>query len=458
MRLRSDSLATRFGVGAGLMVLVSLLVVAAVFYLGTIGVLGRSTDRLVDSLSTQLLEGFTGHATAELVAALEAQLRDGTDSDSEVLLLLAADGRRLAGNLPDWPHRSAPRDELLTRQVNRRGTRVDVRFVQRERADGTLLVVGRDLREQESIRELVLRALLLGCAIAVVLGTLTASAFRRHIDRRIGRIRRAALDVGHRGDLSGRVLVSGRDEFARLGHDINRMLDRVDALVDGVRHVSNAIAHDLRTPLSRLRGRIDPAVTRTLDRDALLEVLASATMDIDDLIALFERLLQIAEVESGVRAGDSGRTDLAALAADLCELYEALADASGVTLRLIRPDGKVPVRGDRGLLANAVANLLDNAVKHAGRGSTVTLEVRQGVTEVVLEVHDDGPGVPEAALPHLAERFFRVDSSRGASGHGLGLATVAAVVAAHDGRLEFRNRSPGLAVRITLAAPDDPRA
>lgn len=452
MRLRIESLATRFGIGAGIMAMLSLLVVGTVFYIGTVGVMYRSVDRLLDSLSLGLLEGTPERRPAELARAIETQMSDGADSDSEVLLLLDRDGGVIAGNLPAWPHHHAEREILLTRPVIRKSMPVDVRFVQREGPAGTLLVVGRDLREIDAIRALVLRSLILGGVAASLLGLVTASYFRRQIDRQVGNIRRAAREIGNLGDLSHRVEVSGTDEFSRLAQDINRMLEQLDGLVDGVRHVSNAIAHDLRTPLARLRGRIEPATVRNLDREALCGILESAMTEIDELIALFDRLLQIAEVESGLRTESFRNQDAVPIVKDVIELYDAVAEAHGVTLRLESREEPVQVYCDRELLANALANLLDNALKYSGPGDEIRLSIRRNAGLATFEIRDSGPGVPAHSLPRLTERFYRVDRSRRLPGHGLGLATVQAIVTIHDGTLEIRNASPGLAVRIELPA------
>lgn len=451
IRLR-DSIATRLALGYGLLVIATVSLVSIVFYFATIGVLENSLDSQIASLSRRLGDTYRERPLAELVEDIDRQLEDGMDSDAEIFLVLSGSGERLAGNLPDWQGAIAPLDALLMETLSRAGSPSEVRYMLTGLSNDRLLLVGYDMQQQEAIRALVLRALSVAAVVALLLITVGSIFFRRQIERRIGEIRRAVLEIEH-GNFDRRIPIAGDDEFERLSIDINRMLDRIQQLMEGVRHVSNSIAHDLRTPLTRIRNRLETALRGHLDPGQQHDLIVEATEDIDDLLILFNKLLQIAEAEAGMRADFSETVDLAQLAKDMVELYDASAEASGMTLGL-RGDTSIAVPGDRDLLASAVASLIDNAIKYAGTGAEIVLEVRTGSDEVVLCVHDDGPGIPREELPHVVQRFYRLDRSRTRPGNGLGLAIVQAIARLHGGTLKLENTDPGLGAILVLPLAD----
>ena len=311
------SIAAKLVLGYGLLGTLSIVLVSAVFYSGTIGVLDDNLDGKIIAQSNRLL------ARADRLDEVRRQLGDGIDSDREILLLLDADGKAIAGNLGSWPAAGA-HAHMATTQVLREGRHKPARLYLRPLDGGGALVVGRDLSEQEAVRAVIWRALAAGAGVSLLLTVAGALLIRRGIEGRLGEIRRTAAQI-EAGDLSRRIPVSGGDEFALLNHDINRMLDRIELLMDGIRHVSDAIAHDLRTPLSRIRGRLDDALRHDATAPRLSAAAHHAIDDIDDLIRLFERLLQIAEAESGLRARLFERLDLARVVADIGEMYEATA-------------------------------------------------------------------------------------------------------------------------------------
>ena len=442
------SIAARLALGYGVLVVVSISIVCAVFYFGTIGVLDRSVDRKLALLSERLAALYQQGGSSRTTAEIAHLLTDRTDSDTEIFLLVDADGRRVAGNLSSWPDASSPVGQLLHRDVTREGRRVPARMLIRDLEGGARLFVGRDMEEGKSIRTLVLRSLAYGAGVAIVLVVAGAWLFRRQLEARIGQIRRTAGEI-EAGDLSRRIPVSSEDEFGLLSRDINRMLDRIEHLMEGVRHVSNAIAHDLRTPLGRIRNKLDGALRQQQTVAAYEGAAQAAIDDIDDLTRVFDKLLQIAAAESGMRPENFSDIDLQRIGADIVEMYEATADEQGVLLVQMYGDG-VPARGDRNLLGSALASLVDNAIKYAGRGATVEVSAGSDADGSWLAVRDNGPGVPPEELPKLTQRFYRLDKSRHLPGNGLGLSIVAAIAALHGGSLEIEDAAPGLRLRLRL--------
>jgi len=442
------SIAARLALGYGVLVVVSISIVCAVFYFGTIGVLDRSVDRKLALLSERLAALYQQGGSSRTTAEIAHLLTDRTDSDTEIFLLVDADGSRVAGNLSSWPDASSPVGQLLHRDVTREGRRVPARMLIRDLDGGARLFVGRDMEEGKSIRALVLRSLAYGAGVAIVLVVAGAWLFRRQLEARIGQIRRTAGEI-EAGDLSRRIPVSSEDEFGLLSRDINRMLDRIEHLMEGVRHVSNAIAHDLRTPLGRIRNKLDGALRQQQGVAGFESAARAAIDDIDDLTRVFDKLLQIAAAESGMRPENFDDIDLHQIGADIVEMYEATADDQGVLLVQMYGDG-VPARGDRNLLGSALASLVDNAIKYAGPGTTVEVSAGSDGQGSWLAVRDNGPGVPAEELPKLTQRFYRLDKSRHLPGNGLGLSIVAAIAALHGGSLEIEDAAPGLRVRLRL--------
>lgn len=442
------SVAARLALGNGALLVTIILVISAVFYFGTVGVLARSTDGKIVSISKRLRAEYGGRPPAELVREINQELTDGIDSDTEIFLVTSPTGERVVGNLTTWPTVGTPLGKLFNRELIRDGRPSSARLFVQPLPDGGLLYVGRDLSEQRAIRTLVVRALETAIAVSLVLVVIGAWLSRHQIERRISGIRHTAREI-ESGHLDQRIAVSGDDEFARLGCDINRMLDRIEQLMSGVRHVSNAIAHDLRTPLGRVRARLDEALRRDASAAALQDAARAAIDGIDDLILLLNKLLQIAEAESGMRAESFARIELGAIAHDMVELYDAAAEEAGMRLS-VASAAPLWTLGDHDLLATAVASLIDNALKYAGRGATVELAARRAGEQVAIVVRDDGPGVPPGELPRLTERFYRINRARNQPGNGLGLAIVSAIATMHGGRLELANAEPGLCASIHL--------
>jgi signal transduction histidine kinase len=434
------SIAFRLAVGYGVLLAVSMATLSAIVYFGTVGVFEHSIDNKILTVEAHLADAWTRDGRTGVVREIDAQLHDLIDTDTEVVGLVDAKSHILAGNMGRWFGDLPASGELAFGQMERNGVPVSVRLIATRLEDGSRLIVGRDLIELDAIRTVVERALLVSAAVSILLAFFGAQIFRSRLEARIGRIRRTTARIAA-GELSSRIVVMGNDEFARLGDDINRMLDRIEALMEGVRHVSNSIAHDLRTPLSRVRSRLDRALQVSADPHALVADARLAIEDIDSVISLFDKLLQIAALESGVRAGTFERLDLAAIAHDMTELYEAAAEEQGIALHFTGTP--TTIRGDRDLLASALASLIDNAIKYGRNGGKVDVEVATVDGAPALTVRDYGQGVPLEDMDKLTRRFYRVDQSRHLPGNGLGLSIVTAITQLHEGTLALRRLEPG---------------
>jgi signal transduction histidine kinase len=455
------TVAFRLALSYGLLAIGSMSVISAAFYFGTVGVLERSTDGKLLSLSKRLADHFESRGAEGLRHEIQQLLVDGIEQDTEVYLLVAPDGRKIVGNIFGWTQKSAPLNNLTDMAVMRSGRPSFSRLLPRLLPDGSILVVGRDLQDQREIERLVWHSLLAGGAVALLLAIGGALLFRRQLEHKVGAIRRTALEI-EAGDLSRRIPIPDvEDEFARLNRDINRMLDRIEHLMDGVRHVSNAIAHDLRTPLGRIRSRLEEALSPG-DSAELAGTARFAIQQVDELIQMLDRLLQIAEAESGARRQSFAPVLLASVLSDVVELYDATAEAEGITLTS-EIEGQPVALGDKNLLTSALANLIDNALKYAGSGSTVQVRAIEERDAVSLVVQDDGPGIPPIERARVVDRFYRLDQSRSLPGNGLGLSIVTAIASLHWGNLDLADASPGLIARIVVpraeaAAPPNANA
>ena len=445
--------AFRLALGYGLLALGSMGVISAAFYFGTVGVLARSTDGNLIAISQRLARHYESRGGEGLRQEIQQLLVDGIEQDTEVYLLVAPDGRKIVGNVSGWTMATAPLDRLTDLKVIRDGRPSLSRLLPRLLPDGSILVVGRDMQDRREIEQLVWRALLAGGAVAVLLTIGGALLFRRQLEHRVGAIRRTALEI-EAGDLSRRIPVSAvDDEVARLNRDINHMLDRIEHLMDGVRHVSIAIAHDLRTPLARIRSRLEEALRPAESMTELAGTARFAIQQIDELIKVLDKLLQIAEAESGARRQSFTPVRLALVLSDVVELYDATAEAEGITLVNETEDDPVTF-GDKNLLASATANLIDNALKYAGAWATVRIRTTKERDIVSVVVQDDGPGIPAAERSRVVDRFYRLDQSRSLPGNGLGLSIVTAIASLHSGKLYLEDANPGLIARMILPRAD----
>ena len=305
--------------------------------------------------------------------------------------------------------------------------------------NGMRLLVGRDLGEPTKFRELVRGSLTMALGIMVVGALLIWLIVGRRALRRIDRMSQATQKI-MAGDLGQRLPMDGsNDEFDRLSESLNTMLGRIQKLNEGLRQVSDNIAHDLKTPLTRLRNKAEAALANTRDLDTYRDAMAEIIDESDQLIRTFNALLMISRVEAGSAVAEMNPLDLSQIARDAEELYEPVAEEAGVSLSAHIADD-IKITGNRELIGQAISNLLDNAIKYAGdsgTGPTVVITLEKGKGGPVLSVDDNGPGIPEAKREEVVKRFVRLDESRSKPGTGLGLSLVKAIMGLHGGRLEL---------------------
>jgi signal transduction histidine kinase len=447
------SVTLRLAIGYGALVIGAMAMISAVLYFETVGVLSRGIDAKLLITSERLAQRFESEGIDPLARDITALLNDGIDQDTEDYLLLDPKGQKIAGNLEGWDGDVPPFDHLSDRTVMRYDRPSASRVLPHRFADGAVLVVGRDMNDMAEIRRLVVRALAVGGGMTLLLAAGGVFLFHRQLEHRVAAIRRTALEI-EAGDLSRRIPVAeGTDEFTRLSRDINHMLDRIQQLMEGVRGVSNAIAHDLRTPLSRIRSLLDEALRPGKRPARLSDAAGAAIRGIDELIVVFDKLLQIAEAESGTRRQSFRAIALREILTDVVELYDASAEARDMALA-IDIDGEPMTIGDKDLLRSAAANLIDNALKYAGGSAKIRIRATQEQNTVSIVVEDNGPGIPGEEKAKVITRFYRLDRSRSLPGNGLGLPIVAAISNLHGGTFSLEDAHPGLMARIVLPRAD----
>ncbi len=427
----------------------SAALLAMFFYWSTIGLLVRETDATLKAEITGLAEQYIEHGLERLVQVIVHRIRND-QSGAMIYLFATRDNQPLAGNLLEWPRIEADVDGWVEFTHHRAdGRDVPARARVYLLGDGLHLLVGRNIEQLRQLKQVFNRALLLGVGVIFVLATGGGLLMSNRMLKRVGAMTAATGDI-IAGQLDRRLEIRGvGDEFDELASRVNIMLDRLQALLATVRHVSDNIAHDLRTPLTRLRNRIELAAREA--PEALRDELEASVEDADQLLATFAALLRIARIESGSYDAEVEVLDLGTLINDANELYLGVAQDKQLSLQA-EVHGQPLVRGDRNLLFQALTNLLDNAIKHSPAGAVVKVDVRTAGPDVVVDVRDAGPGIPLEERERVTQRFTRLDQSRSLPGSGLGLSLVKAVAELHKGSLGFSDNAPGLCASLRLPA------
>src|SRR5882757_4185624 len=452
------------------LVYLTVFVLFAAFLLGyfawnTRRLITEQITQTVDAEITGLAEQYRQGGIRRLVLIVDSRSRR---PGSSLYLVTTPAGEGLAGNVgslatgvlerPGW-------SETAYRRLDDPDGGAEHHALVRvfQLPGGFRLLVGRDLEERERLRDIVLAAGRWSVAIVIVLGAAGGLFVTRRVLKRVDAMTETTRKIME-GDLTGRLPIAGTgDELDRLADNLNVMLERIEALMHGLKEVSDNIAHDLKTPLTRLRNRCEEALRLAEDESQYRAALESTIEESDGLIRTFNALLMIARAESGQARDGMIEFDAAEIARDVGELYEPLADDKGIHLT-VETSAAAPVHGNRELVSQALANLVDNAIKYGGpdgaggaNGAAAEIVVKAvgDGDRILLAVADGGHGIPEADRGRAVERFVRLEQSRSKPGSGLGLSLASAVARLHGGELKLEDNHPGLKTVISLprAAP-----
>lgn len=439
-------------------VLLGLSAAALMMFLwwSTAGLLNRQTEAAIETDAQGLEDRWIQGGLALLILTIEDRLAQNIDDDA-IYLLADTEGRRIAGNLPHWPAQITQTEVFAELTIQRAGMPTRAMVKRYNLPNGFHLLIGRDVHLRAHLTKLLADAMLWALAIVCVMATIGALVVRNLFQRSLSDVSATAAAIAA-GDLARRVKRSGRgDEFDQLAEVINEMLDRIGRLMDGVRQVSNAIAHDLRTPITRARTRLEDAALHAQTADALRAAIERATADLDGIVGVFQALLRISEIEAGSRRSSFARLDVCPLLAEVAELYEVVAEEQGVTL-VVDAQGALVLHGDRAMIQQAVANLVDNALKFSPSGGAVCVSAIARPHDIEIAVSDQGPGIPMEERDKATERFYRGEAARSTPGSGLGLTLVSAVAHLHGGTLRLEDARPGLRATLVLPVVEGTRA
>jgi signal transduction histidine kinase len=423
---------------------ISFALLFAVIFWSTARFMRHQID---DSVANELNE-ILGDAPEDMAGMRTIVAGLARQSSGFAYLFQDADRHELAGNiraLPpnvgvfEWESEATAPDRRRGR-IRGRGVMVGTNY----------LFVGWSTHQLHEMEEFIAKAFIWGSAAAIALALVGGAIMSGRLVRKIETVSGTARNI-IQGDLTQRVPVAHvGDEFDRLSLSVNAMLDRIQMLMGDLRQVTTDIAHDLRTPLTRLGQRLEYAARSDADPQVLRQSLDAARHDVDDILAMFAALLRIAEVESGARKAAFSRVDLGEVLDTVAEVYRVAAEEKGQDLQH-RVDPDVVATGDRELLVSLFANLVENAIRHCPGGARIELVARREGSSVEVVVADNGPGIPESMRVKVLQRFVRLENSRTSPGYGLGLSLAAAIANLHDAPLVVADNGPGLRVAVRLA-------
>ncbi len=434
------------------MVLSTLLTatVLALVYVTANRTISGETRSVVTAELTGLADEYERRGLIGLMTAIERRLANAAERDA-LYLLTDRFGLILAGNMAQWPEGVVPGSgwvelELLKADTNQY---VPISAASIRLRGGERLLVGRDASASQQFDRVLFHSVALALAAALALSILTGWLLTRLVFSRLKDVAGTANDIVS-GDLTRRIPLRGTgDEFDQVATTLNNMLDRIEELVGNLRTTSNSIAHDLRSPLSRLRQRVetlaDPSQT---DHDRESDT-ARAVNEIDHILRVLGQLTEISRAEAGLGREQFEPVDMQQLVHDVVELYEPVASDQMLTLKTT--GSATPILGHRPLLSQALSNLLENAIRYAPEETTITVDLSEDEWFTYLTVRDQGPGVPASELSRLQLPFVTLDPARTERNAGLGLALVAAISHMHGGEFSARNKNPGLQAELKLA-------
>jgi hypothetical protein len=435
---------------------VSAIALAGFVYWNTALVLDSQNDETIDAEVTGLVEQYQSLGISGLSDVIVSRSIKGGQG---LYLLANSEKRPIAGNLDTWPMVTSARSDFVEFTYERMiGGEPEDRSARGKifrLAQGFYLLVARDVHERRELEALFTSMLIWGTGLMILLGVAGGVLISRNFLARLDVINRTSRQIMG-GDLTLRVPVtSAGDEFDDLSGHLNRMLDRIERLLHGMREVSDNVAHDLRSPLNRLRNRLELAGMRQSADSETARDIDAAVQETDRLIATFNALLLIAEAEAGSVRESMEDFRLDEVISGIGELYGPLADEKHLKFAVEIPDGGAFIHGNRNLISQALANLLDNAIKYTPAGGKLTVTLENSPTHSTLTVADSGPGIPPEERTRVTDRFVRLESSRNSPGTGLGLSLVAAVARLHEAELLLDDNKPGLRATLVFKRSGD---
>ncbi len=418
-------------------------------YWSTVSYVRSRSDQAIAMELASLQKAYASAGRAELISAIAQRLSDQRFVGG-VYMLADPSFSPLAGNLAGWPPAmkgSSGRGDFRARE----GLPM-LRSAFATLQDGSHLLVGKDLDDLDMFEARIKVAGALCIVLILVLaGVASVTVTRRTVGRieAINATSRAIMQSG----LGQRIpLRATGDEWDELAANLNSMLDRIEALMAEVKQATDNVAHDLRTPLARMRRRLEKACNRQREADSDQSLIGDTMADLEGVLSMFASLTRISQIEAYERTAAFRSVNLVEIASEVVELCDAAAEDKGVHLEVVE-NQRVFVAGDRDLLFDAVANLVDNAIKHGRERGQVTVEVKESDGAAVISVSDDGPGIPVGECDNVFKRFYRLEQSRCAPGNGLGLSLVAAVARLHRARIEMVDNRPGLKIQLRFPSP-----
>ena len=434
------------------------VIVSAIFsyvYLSTSSYVRSRSDRAIITEYSSLKSAYERSGRDGLTGLLQQRIADSNLADN-VYLLADPSSARLAGNLGAWPSAATAAGGWIEFRAEEPLPNATMRPLLRAMTGtfpgGDRLLVGRDISELDGFADQIKTAVISSVVLIFVLAGVASILVTRRTVGRIEQINATSRAI-MQSSLDRRIPLRGsHDEWDRVAENLNLMLDRIETLVGEVKQVSDNVAHDLRTPLTRMRGRLEKAYHGQRAGEDDQSLIGDTIADLDAVLRMFASITRIAQIETQARMDAFRTVNLVDIAGEVVELYDAAAEQDGTSLT-VAGDRELLVTGDRDLIFDAIANLVDNALKHGRAGGHVIVTNENLDGRPVISIADDGPGIPIEEREHVFKRFYRIEHSRYTSGNGLGLSLVAAVARLHEARIEMLDNAPGLKVRLRFSLP-----